>query len=523
MSDEIESAIERLRDRISSAKTALLQCPDTLARPPGSNLSDPVQRSELEVAIETLERALQSEPGDLRYRIAAALRRIVYLQFDDDEHFQTYGRINAVLDAGKTVDAAAEIDGYPGPAALSSSLDAAMQPKDRIESQIEALDASLTKFEYVKDQVHNVGSAAEHESFERQITDLFVEETEQRIGNARQHLEEEIVDVLAVGEEVSALGRLTKRFTNTVNGMKLLISAGMKNLAVQVTKSMSTVARSTRTLLRTSLDAPKFPNETLNITASTVPPDDATRQQWELNAAIQILMGKPVPAERKPFLQSISISGFDELLFETLKASWVDLSEVYVNPEANSKARILSFDNLSSVAELTELKHLNCSNSLVEDLWQIQNTTSLEKINCSRTHIVDLRPLKNLKKLHTLHCWQSKIQNLNPISELSNLESLSCHGTNISELDPIANLNNLEELFCSNTAITSVYPLRNLSNLRHVYIHDTNVSDLSPLKHLRYLTSVYCRRTLVEDWSPVDHIENVFGRPKDWVRKPKRD
>ena len=51
------------------------------------------------------------------------------------------------------------------------------------------------------------------------------------------------------------------------------------------------------------------------------PPDDETRKQWELEAAVAVLTGLPIPEARQPHLQALSLSARDHHLFEALKAA----------------------------------------------------------------------------------------------------------------------------------------------------------------------------------------------------------
>ena len=112
--------------------------------------------------------------------------------------------------------------------------------------------------------------------------------------------------------------------------------------------------------------------------------------------------------------------------------------------------------------------------------------------------------------------------NLSYLSNLTNLTKLSCARTQVSDLSPIASLTNLGVLSCERTQVSDLSPLVNLTNLGKLSCGGTLVRDLSPLANLANLTELNCATTQVTDWSPVDHVDEVWGRPDDWVRKPKR-
>jgi len=206
-------------------------------------------------------------------------------------------------------------------------------------------------------------------------------------------------------------------------------------------------------------------------------PDEETRKQWELEAAVAILTGLPIPAERLPHLRELSISDWDDELFKALKYAGVPLQDVYVDPDSGRLFRELKFADVSALAALTELQALTLS--------------------C--TKVADISALAALKELQALSLSRTQVSDITALSALTGLQSLNLYGTQVSNISALSALTGLQTL-----------------DLRV-----TQVSDITALSALKRLTSLGLWGAQVVDWSPVDHVYDVIGRPDDWPRKPR--
>ena len=229
----------------------------------------------------------------------------------------------------------------------------------------------------------------------------------------------------------------------------------------------------------------------------SAPLDNATREAWELEAAVAILTGQPIPPARQPHLQDLSLSGWDDDLFEALKSAGVRFSDIYEDPEAQHWDR--------------RLKHA--------DLSPLQSFVNLQTLDCAGTHVSDLSPLQGLANLLVLDCGRTAVANISPLQGLANLQTLSCARTQVADLSALQGLANLQRLYCYNTQVSDLSPLQGLANLQELDCDSTPISDLFPLQGLANLRELNCEGTKVSDWSPVDHVDFVSGRPDDWPRK----
>jgi Leucine-rich repeat (LRR) protein len=135
-----------------------------------------------------------------------------------------------------------------------------------------------------------------------------------------------------------------------------------------------------------------------------------------------------------------------------------------------------------------QLRHLDCSNTMVQDLAPLFRLGRLQFLDVSSTRVGDLTPLKELTALEFLSCMNTLVRELEPISELKRLEFLNISITKVHDLDPLKGLNNLNMLFLWKTRVINLAPLKGLKALRDLDLDDTGVSDLSPLIELRELS-----------------------------------
>ncbi|NPD45500.1 MULTISPECIES: leucine-rich repeat domain-containing protein [unclassified Lentimicrobium] len=201
----------------------------------------------------------------------------------------------------------------------------------------------------------------------------------------------------------------------------------------------------------------------------------------------------------------------------------------------------LDITHLEPVSKLSDIRSLNISGTLVNDLYPIRNLIDLEDLNISNTQVnnldalvysmaihnlnisntkvYSLKPLVNLGNVNILDISSTGIDDLEPISEYRNLKDLQMEKTMVGELDaisklksliylnidssPISNLSSLEELLelrilsCNNTLIQSIDPLKNMDQLNILYVDNTEITSIKALDGKEKLTKIYCDNTLL--------------------------
>lgn len=174
------------------------------------------------------------------------------------------------------------------------------------------------------------------------------------------------------------------------------------------------------------------------------------------------------------------------------------LVDLFVTGTINSNNVILSQLSSLTLANLPNLKRLNCSNGLLTSL-NLTGLNNLEELDCTWNQITNLN-LTNMPNLKKLNCPYNQITNLD-VSGLSNLTDLNCgKGYTVGQqIIPtlqslnVAGLSNLVHLDCSINLLTNLN-LSGLISLQTLYcngwpgvynnITTLNVNSLANLKNL---------------------------------------
>ncbi len=212
-----------------------------------------------------------------------------------------------------------------------------------------------------------------------------------------------------------------------------------------------------------------------------------------------------LPDERQTL--SNTISSYDTVYMDTktvysklsgiLKQSKLDISD-------NEQIR-----KLDPVSELSELKELNCSNTLISSLFPIRNLNRLEILDFSDTPVDDLSPLNYSTTLKELNCSFTLISDLSSISGLVNLESLECNGIKITDLAFTENMQKLKTLDCSDTRIIELSPLKHLGALESFDISETKITNLDSIVYAGTLKYLNCENSSITSIEPLGKLENL--------------
>jgi Leucine-rich repeat (LRR) protein len=170
-----------------------------------------------------------------------------------------------------------------------------------------------------------------------------------------------------------------------------------------------------------------------------------------------------------------------------------DVSEVYSRlkqftqlKEINISYKFQFFD-LEPLSELTDLKLIDFSNTVIGDLSPLRNLNQLDAIYFSSTQVSDLTPLQYSVNIKEIYCFNTPMLDISVLSGFKQLEKLYCFDTEITSLAPISAMKTIQSLRASNTKITDINALSELTFLLILDISNTNVSDISPLKKLSKL------------------------------------
>lgn len=106
----------------------------------------------------------------------------------------------------------------------------------------------------------------------------------------------------------------------------------------------------------------------------------------------------------------------------------------------------LPLSDLSQLAGLARLRHLDCAVTDVSDLSPLTGLAQLRHLDCGFTDVNDLSPLTNFPHLEVLDCGFSKVIDLSPLATLAQLQLLCCRGLRVNDLSPLLQLAHLRYL-----------------------------------------------------------------------------
>jgi Leucine-rich repeat (LRR) protein len=197
---------------------------------------------------------------------------------------------------------------------------------------------------------------------------------------------------------------------------------------------------------------------------------------------------------------------------DTLK---MDAGEIFAHTAVILKLQKLdvtgnnAIRDLGPLSELTELREIRCSNTLITSLVPIRNLNHLEILDFSETPVDDFSPMHYSATIRELNCGYTLISDLSPLAGFHNLETLKCDGLKLTDLNFVTELFNLKTLSCGGTRIYDLSALKNLKNLSGLDISGTGVFSLDSIAGLTSLTYLNCENTSVSSIVPVSGLRNL--------------
>ncbi|MBN2616207.1 MAG: hypothetical protein JXR71_10995 [Bacteroidales bacterium] len=191
----------------------------------------------------------------------------------------------------------------------------------------------------------------------------------------------------------------------------------------------------------------------------------------------------------------------------------------------------LNINNLDPLSELSELRSLNASHTLVDNLTPLRSLNRLDYLNITGCAVTSLDPLIYVSSLKELNAAYTQVQHTAVLANLKNLESLNLSFTQVDTLRQWPGLNQLRNLNLSGTPIRSVDSLAVLSHLTHLNLahcrlnnyeslnaltqlqdlnlDSTNIQNVKPLSGLTSLSTLHINGTQVRDLMPLTGLKNL--------------
>ena len=157
--------------------------------------------------------------------------------------------------------------------------------------------------------------------------------------------------------------------------------------------------------------------------------------------------------------------------------------------ESYSSNNYYTLEDISGLADMTELTELRLSLGDVKDLSPLKGLTKLQSLNLSGNFTTDdlsfLQGMTDLRELQ-INPYNNGGLQLNDLTDLANLtklQTLSLQADNLGSLQGLENLTGLREIriYGSNATYTDVDPLTNLTELQSLNLPNRNYDLETPL------------------------------------------
>ncbi|MEO0817935.1 MAG: leucine-rich repeat domain-containing protein [Pseudomonadota bacterium] len=239
------------------------------------------------------------------------------------------------------------------------------------------------------------------------------------------------------------------------------------------------------------------------------PPDDAMRVRWELEAAVAILTGQPIPPARQPHLRALSLTGFPDELLEALKRHGAPLGDIYVDPNADRFERRLKLADIRALSALTGLQTLVLDDTQVSNISALSALTGLQTLDLDHTQVSDISALADLTGLQSLYLNFTQVSDISALADLTGLRTLFLNGTQVSDIRALSALTGLQYLFLTSTEVSDINALSALKGLQSLNLNRTQVSDISALAALTELQKLYLGGNQVSDISALSALTGL--------------
>ena len=194
---------------------------------------------------------------------------------------------------------------------------------------------------------------------------------------------------------------------------------------------------------------------------------------------------------------------------------------------ATLDANNLEIESLEGIQALRNLKTLNLSVNLIQDVSPLAELHNLTELDLSHNQIVDLYEVNfeklSLNQLETLNLSGNMVNDVKPLARFNNLTDLDLSYNQIIDFDE-ANFDQLQHLKLERLVLRSNFSyeraliqprlsnidiLEKFSDLQVLDLGENQISDISVLENLTSLSVLYLDFNHISDISPVGALTNL--------------
>ncbi len=146
----------------------------------------------------------------------------------------------------------------------------------------------------------------------------------------------------------------------------------------------------------------------------------------------------------------------EERTEEELGAAWENVGFAVENGRVVglNLAFFKKIEDLHFLESLPELRRLCLAVNPIQDISSLAGLKNLTHLDLSSTYVTDLSPLKSLAKLKKLSFWNAPVEDISPLAGLQELTHLELTKTKVWNLEPLKDLRKLEVLKMRGSPVT---------------------------------------------------------------------
>ena len=165
--------------------------------------------------------------------------------------------------------------------------------------------------------------------------------------------------------------------------------------------------------------------------------------------------------------------------------------------------------DLTGIEHATNLRWFSFADNQISDLSTFATLTQLEILyGWVNPELKDISSLTNLTQLRHLDLAGCKISDIMPLATLTQLRGLNLRYNLIEDITPLKNLTELTELRLNTNRIVDVSPLASLTKLEKLWIQSNRITDHSPLDALSLTIFEYDENCVLPSLPIHQRIEN---------------
>jgi len=147
-------------------------------------------------------------------------------------------------------------------------------------------------------------------------------------------------------------------------------------------------------------------------------------------------------------------------------------------------------DYIHKVEIFEDIECVIIHSSPIKNVYFLKNLTKLETLDLIHTDVEDISCLAELKNLKHLDLYAAPVEDVSFLKNLTKLESLKLNGTEVKDISALEKLTSLKELSLSSTDVEDFRTISNYINLEKLDLISTKVIDLNFVKSLNKLKTI---------------------------------